>query len=144
MKQFRLVRLAVPLFGMFLLAAFVAPAEAARATAKTRATRTARSAAAAHPGDTCPPVCEPRVVYLNRPCCGPCDKSVTRLLSVCHPCTGCRTEVEVCVPDCCTGTPEVFSRDTLIGCGLVRFTWCCGHSVTIRFEHCGDLLVIYR
>lgn len=115
----------------------VVPAEAARATRRTRAS----ASSVARLGPQYVPDCQPRVKYLNDPCCG---NLVTFALPVCHPCTGCRTEVEVCLPDCCTGAPEVFSRKTLIGCGLTRFTWCCGHSVTVRFEDCGDLVVIYR
>jgi len=136
MNRTRTRPLALGLLVLSVLGSIAAPVEAAHATRKTRS-----SAASARRGPEYAPACQPQVKYLNDPCCG---NLVTFVLPVCHPCTGCRTEVEVCLPDCCDGAPEVFSRKTLIGCGLTRFTWCCGHSVTIRFENCGDLVVIYR
>ncbi len=65
-------------------------------------------------------------------------------VEVCHPGTGCKHVVDLCLPCCCTGAPCVTQRCTLIGCGLVRYDWCCGCTVVIRFDRCGGYRVIYR
>jgi hypothetical protein len=88
--------------------------------------------------------CEPCVIYANSPCCDPCVPLVPQVLTVCDPCTGCPIPVQVCLPACCDGDPCVRSRRTLFGCGLVRFDWCSGYGVTVRFTRCGDLRVIYH
>lgn len=79
-------------------------------------------------------------------CCDPCCEMVTTVVNVCHPCSCCTTCVKLCIPKCCVDEcPQVFSRRTLFGCGLVRYTWCCcGYSATIRFDRCGGYRVIYR
>jgi hypothetical protein len=51
--------------------------------------------------------------------------------------------VPVCLPACCQGCPAESSRCTLFGCGQVRYDYCCGISVIIRFQKCGDILVTY-
>jgi hypothetical protein len=88
--------------------------------------------------------CGPCVIYANSPCCDPCTPLVPQILTVCDPCTGCPIPVQVCLPACCDGEPCVRSRRTLFGCGLVRFDWCSGYGVTVRFTRCGDLRVIYH
>ncbi len=97
-------------------------------------------------GATCCPTVQAcyRDLTRCRGCCDPCAAGVPLALKVCHPCTGCPVLVPVCVPACCTGCPQVFSRGALVGQGLVRFTWCCGFSATVRFDRCGDVLVTYR
>lgn len=77
-------------------------------------------------------------------CVDPCCGTITQTLQVCHPCTGCTICVDVCTPACCNDVPKVCSRRTLVGCGLVRYDWCCGYSVVLRFTRCGDVRVIYR
>jgi hypothetical protein len=95
------------------------------------------------PGALPGPACGPCVHYANSPCCPPCVPLTTRVLTVCDPCTGCPLAVEVCVPEC-AGEPCVSGRNTLFGNGLVRFEWCGGYEVVIRFTRCGDLKVIYH
>jgi hypothetical protein len=57
----------------------------------------------------------------------------------------CRTvAIPVCLPACCQGCPCQRSRCTLLGCGQVRFDYCCGVSVVVRFQKCGDILVTYH
>ena len=57
----------------------------------------------------------------------------------------CRTvAIPVCLPACCEGCPCERSRCTLFGCGQVRFDYCCGISVVVRFQKCGDILVTYH
>lgn len=73
-----------------------------------------------------------------------CCPKVTMVLEVCHPCNGCIIPVEVCLPACCEGEPKVTSRGTLIGCGLTKYTWCCGRSVTIRFWKGNKVTVAYN
>ncbi len=80
-----------------------------------------------------PPACPP-----------PCPPPITQRLTFCHPCTGCPVTVDVCIPGDCVGEPAVHSRCTLVGCGLVRYDWCCGYSVIFRFTQCGDVRVIHR
>jgi hypothetical protein len=80
-----------------------------------------------------------------QPCCQPCCKMVTIKVEFRDPCTCCKRCVELCVPECCAKEcPSVFSRGTLIGAGLVRYTWCRGYSATIRLQRCGSYRVIYR
>ena len=52
--------------------------------------------------------------------------------------------VPVCLPACCQGCPCESSRCTLLGCGQVRYDYACGVSVIVRFQKCGDILVIYE
>lgn len=92
------------------------------------------------------PCCRPNVCYrgCNTACCDPCKPPIKQTLTFCHPCTGCKVAVDVCLPGCCTGCPSVSERCTLIGCGAVTYRWCCGFSATVRFARCGDVTVIYR
>lgn len=94
------------------------------------------------------PCCKPNVCYQYRGCrsvcCDPCQPKIKQTLTFCHPCTGCKVAVDVCLPGCCTGCPKVSQRCTLIGCGAVTYQWCCGFSATVRFARCGDVTVIYR
>lgn len=75
-----------------------------------------------------------------RECCTP-PPSIKQTLTFCHPCTGCKVHVDVCIPGCCTGPPRVCYRDTIIGCGMYTYEWCCGHTVKVRFLKCGDVRV---
>ena len=79
-------------------------------------------------------------------CYDPCCEMVTTTVTVCDPCTGCKVCIKLCIPKCCVDEcPQVFSRRTLIGRGLTRYTWCCcGYSATIRWDRCGGYRVIYR
>jgi hypothetical protein len=133
-----------------LIAALANPAEAARArrAAKAQPEMLPAPGASYAPGPVeYGPVggpCAPCVIYANKPCCDPCIPLVPQVLTVCDPCTGCPVPVEVCLPACCDGEPCVSSRNTLFGNGLVRFDWCGGYGVTVRFTRCGDLKVIYH
>ena len=104
--------------------------------------------AAATTVDCCDACCAVNICYRDRgcrhTCCDPCLEPIKTTLTVCHPCTGCKIEVPVCLPGCCTGDPAVCDRGTLIGAGLTRFDWCCGFSVVVRYQRCGDITVIYR
>ena len=57
--------------------------------------------------------------------------------------TCCSVCVPVCLPCCCEGCPAEKARCTLIGKGQVRYDWCCGVSVIVRFKHGGDICVTY-
>lgn len=87
------------------------------------------------------PGCCGKVCYANGPrkSCA----SYTTVLLVCHPCTGCKMPVEVCLPACCTGEPDIRCRRTVFGCGQTKYTWCCGYGVVLRFKKCGDVVVHY-
>ncbi len=74
-------------------------------------------------------------------CCGP---NISTVLSVNNPCTCCPVAIPVCLPCCCTDAPTVSCRKTLLADGAVTYDWCCGVSVTVRFQRCGDVLVTYR
>lgn len=93
--------------------------------------------------DPCVNICY-RDLSRCRTCCDPCLPDIKTCVVVCDPCTGCPIRVPVCLPSCCTGDPCVSGRCTVVGRGLVRFTWCCGFTATVRFSRCGDLLVTYR
>jgi hypothetical protein len=77
-------------------------------------------------------------------CCDPCAAPIKAVLCVKNPCTCCPVDVPVCLPACCCGEPKVSCRKTLLGDGTVTYDWCCGVSVVVRFDKCGDVLVTYR
>jgi hypothetical protein len=79
----------------------------------------------------------------RRDCCPP-PPPIPVVLEVCHPCTGCKYEVPVCVPACCTDTPCVKFEKTLVGYGKTVFTWKSGHTVVVRYPHTGGYRVIER
>jgi hypothetical protein len=81
----------------------------------------------------------------RRGCCPPPPPPEPILLHVCHPCTGCKYEVQVCVPACCVQeAPRVCFQNTLIGNGKTVFSWSNGHTVTIRYPASGGYRVIQR
>jgi hypothetical protein len=92
------------------------------------------------------PTCckEPCVTYRHRGpklCCDSCKPSTPLTLKVKNPCTGCETDVEVCLPACCEGEPKVCEGTGFLCRDTVVYEWCCGYSVRVAFKHCGDLLV---
>lgn len=120
-----------------------------RATAAPEAVPTPDVLAAAPVGPCvcCPPPCiryRNAIFDLKRVCCDPCKPPLASVLCVKNPCTCCPVEVPVCLPSCCCGEPKVTCRKTLVGSGTVTFAWCCGVSVVVRFDKCGDVLVTYR
>lgn len=97
------------------------------------------------PAPKCCP--QPCIKYVNRGClkvCCGCEAPVKTTITVVNPCTCCPVEIPVCLPACCKGCPEITSRCGLLCRGVVHYDWCCGFSVTVRFDHCGDAVVIYR
>lgn len=82
----------------------------------------------------------------RRDCPPPCPPPppITVILPVCHPCTGCKLEVPVCIPACVQGVPCSRFERTIIGCGRTVFCWPCGYTVTIRYQRCGDYRVVQR
>jgi hypothetical protein len=79
---------------------------------------------------------------LCRPKC--CKPPIKAVLATKNPCTCCPVDVPVCLPGCCCGEPVVDCRKTIVGEGLVTYSWCCGVSVSIRYKKCGEVLVTYR
>lgn len=76
--------------------------------------------------------------------CGCCEEpTYETVLCVTSPETCCSVDVPVCLPMCCQGCPCESSRCTLFGCGQVRYDYCGGCSVIVRFQACGDILVTY-
>jgi hypothetical protein len=127
---------------MLLVAAGDAEARVRRVMTMNTAARTAAVAkvntAAKLGADCCAPA------PCAAPCCVPCPPPVKQCITVCHPCTGCPVNVEVCLPACCEGAPTQCCRRTLFGAGAVDLTWCCGEHVIVRFSKCGDYRVVYR
>ena len=82
--------------------------------------------------------------HVGRPIASSCDPVATRVLCVTNPRTCCQVQVPVCLPCCCDDSPKVHGRRTLIGDGVVHFDYCCGVTVSVRFDRCGDVLVTYR
>jgi hypothetical protein len=76
----------------------------------------------------------------RRDCCPP-PPPVEVVLQVCHPCTGCKHDIAVCVPACCVDAPCVHFEKTLIGCGKTVFDWKCGHRVVVRYTRGGYRVV---
>lgn len=79
---------------------------------------------------------------LCRPKC--CKPPIKAVLATKNPCTCCPVDVPVCLPGCCCDEPVVDCKKTLLGEGLVTYSWCCGVSVSIRYKKCGEVLVTYR
>jgi len=77
-------------------------------------------------------------------CCDPCKPPVPAVLHVVNPCSCLPLDVPVCLPSCCGGEPTIECRKTLLGAGMISYKWCCGVTVNIRFDRCGDVLVTYR
>ena len=77
-----------------------------------------------------------------RGCC--VEPTYETVLTPTSPETCCTVSVPVCLPACCQGCPCESSRCTLLGCGQVRYDYACGSSVIVRFQKCGDILVIYE
>ncbi|MFM9059104.1 MAG: hypothetical protein ACKOSQ_08280 [Planctomycetaceae bacterium] len=107
------------------------------------------------PGCGCETVCpsNPCIKYRHKHACrhkhahgcGCCpEPTYETVLEATSPETCCTVAVPVCLPICCEGCPCESSRCTLLGCGLVRFDYCCGVSVVVRFQKCGDILVTYH
>lgn len=105
------------------------------------------------PEPTCcaEPCCpqEPCITYRHRgchrkhdSCCGP-EPTYETVLNVTSPETCCSVCVPVCLPCCCEGCPAEKARCTVFGKGQVRYDWCCGVSVIVRFKKCGDIVVTY-
>jgi len=80
--------------------------------------------------------------HCNQGCCG--EPTYQTVLTPTSPETCQTVAVPVCLPACCQGCPCQSSRCTLLGCGQVRYDYGCGCSVIIRFQKCGDILVIYE
>jgi hypothetical protein len=58
-------------------------------------------------------------------------------------CCCCLVEVPVCVPACCTEAPSICSHKGLFGRDVVEYSWCCGYSIKVVFDRCGDVTVHY-
>ena len=83
--------------------------------------------------------------HRHKKACGCCpEPTYETVLTPTSPETCCTVAVPVCLPACCQGCPCETSRCTLLGCGQVRYDYACGCSVIVRFQKCGDILVIYE
>jgi hypothetical protein len=148
-KQHRTLWLAVA-FAVALIAGSAGQAHARTAKLARAVSGDGAAAATADPGCCAPaPKCcpQPCITYLYRGCrkaCSGCEPPVKTTLKVVNPCTCCAGEIPVCLPACCDGCPQISSRPGLLCQGVVHYDWCCGFSVTIRFDRCGDAVVIYR
>ena len=73
-----------------------------------------------------------------------CEPPIQALLEVENPCCcGPLLAVPVCLPACCTDVPDVSSRRGLLGRGIVTYSYCCGLTIKVVFERCGDVTVHY-
>lgn len=95
-------------------------------------------------GACCPAPCcpTPCIKYRHhghhKVCCG-CAPSYETVLCATNPKTCCPVNIPVCVPGCCTGAPSMTCHHH-----TVRYEWCCGYKVTVRFKHNGDVVVVSR
>lgn len=115
--------------------AYAAPAPAADAAPAAGAPM-----AGSMGGSCCCPT--PCITYRHRGhhkvCCG-CAPSYETVLCATNPRTCCPVNIPVCVPGCCTGAPTTTCHHN-----TVRYEWCCGYKVTVRFKHNGDVVVVSR
>jgi hypothetical protein len=96
--------------------------------------------------DCCPPVCPtPCITYRHhgpsKSCCS--QPPIETVLCVKDPCRcGCEVMVPVCLPACCLDeVPKVSSRCGLLGRGVVTYQYCCGFTVRVVFQRCGNVVV---
>jgi hypothetical protein len=95
------------------------------------------------------PVCCPKpcIDYRYRGCqdvcCNKCAPKIEMVLQVTDPCTGCLTDVPVCLPGCCEGAPRVCNDRGFLGRDVMWYDWSCGFSVRVTFKKTGDLIVTY-
>ena len=84
-----------------------------------------------------------RHAFFGRCCCDCCQTYQT-VLQVKDPCNCCVVAVPVCLPVCCTGEPAVCAKCGLFGRSVIRYDYCCGVSIVIVINGCGDIAVAYR
>lgn len=121
-------------------------AESAASVTAAAASIAAGPSACAPEAKCCPTHCITyRHALLGRCRAARCSKPlVSTTLCATNPRTCCKVNVPVCLPACCDGCPAVRSRCALLGDGVVTYDWCCGVSVTVRFQRCGSVLVTYH
>lgn len=105
--------------------------------------------AGAAPVASCTSCCpQPCLIYRHRGhhrvCCDCCTPPIQTVLTAINPCTCCPVEIPVCVPGCCNCAPTMSCHSGLLCAGVVEFDWSCGYSVTVRFKHNGDVVVVTR
>lgn len=119
----------------------------ARRTSPTQALAVSLTKSLGGPGCCTPqePCCpEPCIRYRHcgpKLCCGPCAPGKPIVLKVKDPCTGCETDVPVCLPACCEGEPTVCNGRGFLCRDTIEYEWCCGFYVRVAFKKCGDLVV---
>ena len=79
--------------------------------------------------------------HKRKACCS--QGTYETVLHVTSPETCCSVCVPVCLPCCCDGCPAESSRCTLLGKGQVRYDYCCGVSVIVRFTKHNNIRVTY-
>ncbi len=143
MSTKRVLLIAFASGALLTLAAASADARVAPKADQVRLT----SLSSASLGDCCAPkedcCLEPCITYRHcgpKLCCG-CEPPTEITLKVKNPCTGCETDVQVCLPACCTGEPTVCAGTGLFCRDVIHYEWCCGFRVKVAFKHCGDLIV---
>lgn len=121
-------------------AQYVTPPAGATAPAQRGA---AMAAPAVDASCCCPAPC---ITYRHRGhhrvCCD-CAPPYETVLLPTNPNTCCPVAVPVCLPGCCQGAPSMSCHSGLFH-SVVRYDWCCGYSVTVRFKHNGDVVVVSR
>jgi hypothetical protein len=123
-------------------AAQPAPSDAASAQPAPATVATASASGCCTPEPVCCPT--PCIAYRHcgpKLCCGDCRPGTDLVLKVKNPCTGCESDVTVCLPACCTGDPTLCEGTGFLGRNVLVYEWCCGYSVRVAFKHCGDILV---
>ncbi|HEX3724916.1 MAG TPA: hypothetical protein VHV08_01685 [Pirellulales bacterium] len=93
------------------------------------------------PEPCCPTPC---VIYRHhgpKLCCDCCKPGTPTVLKVKNPCTGCETDITVCLPSCCTGEPAISPGTGAFCRDVICYEWCCGFQVRVIFKRCGDLIV---
>lgn len=73
-----------------------------------------------------------------------CCETKEIVLQVKDPCTGCVTDVPVGIPCCCDDEPTVCCRKGVLCRDVVEYSWCCGFSVKMVINRCGDIVVHYH
>lgn len=97
----------------------------------------------------CPEKCcpTPCITYRSkgeRRSCLDDKPSVSLVVAVKNPQTGCVVNVPICIPCCCLDQPCVDSRCGLFHRGIVTYDYTCGFRIVFTFDRAGDLLVTYH
>jgi hypothetical protein len=112
------------------------PVMSTPATAQAGPVAEAPASAAGSTAECCPIPCIKYRTHLSARLMLCSTNQIQVTMSVDNPadCKGCKIEVPMCVPCCCTGEPTVTSDCGLLGRGIVEYCGPCGFKAKVVFR----------